>query len=187
MERRVLEANELGALSGFKVLLRLANPEDAEFVYNLRIDPAYNSHLSPITGGIAGQVEWIKNYKRREQASSEFYFIIERIDDLKPCGVVRLYDINNDTFTWGSWILNQDKPPKAALDSAMLIYSFGFRKLGLKKAVFEVDKKNTHTINFHERFGAKFVSEDELNRNYELSANEFDMIEMKLSGLFDAK
>ena len=105
-------------------------PEDAAFIHGLRTDPAYNTHLSPVTGTVADQRAWITAYKTREAAGAELYYIIERRDRV-PCGAVRLYDITTDSFTWGSWILNADKPPKAALESALLSFSVGFVSLRL--------------------------------------------------------
>ena len=79
----------------------------------LRTDPAYNAHLSPVTGTVRRSAGLDHAYKIREAAGEEIYYIIERRDGV-PCGVVRLYDITADSFTWGSWILNADKPPGSA-------------------------------------------------------------------------
>lgn len=161
-------------IAGQKVTLRLVAEDDAEFIWNLRNDPAYNSHLSTTTGTADDQRAWIRRYKEREAEGTEYYFVIERTDDRSRCGVVRMYDIQDGQFTWGSWILNDNKPHKAALDSAVQIYRYGFEVLGLERSVFDVRKENTHTLRFHDRFGARRTGEDDENIYYEVPRAAFE-------------
>lgn len=148
--------------SGKTIRLDLAVPDDAQFIHSLRVDPTYNTHLSQVTGGVASQAEWLIKYKLREAEGQEYYFVIRRIDNNEPVGTVRLYDFHPEraSFSWGSWILNKDKTPKAAIESAMLVYAVGFDELGFKSCHFEVRKENGGVIKFHERLGAQKVSED---------------------------
>jgi RimJ/RimL family protein N-acetyltransferase len=158
--------------TGANVRLRPVVPQDAAFIHGLRVDPAYNAHLSPVTGTAADQRDWILRYKEREAAGQEIYFVIERLDGT-PCGTVRLYDITVDSFTWGSWILNEDKPPKAALESALLLYDIGFEVLDKSRSVFDVRADNERTLNFHLRFGAEETGSDSKNIYFELTRKKF--------------
>lgn len=151
-------------IEGVRLWLRLVEPHDAPYICALRTNPAYNAHLSPVAGSVEDQRRWIEAYKEREQQGTEAYYIIERLSDGVPCGTVRLYDIlRNDQFTWGSWILDHNKPSKAALESAVLVYDVGFFSLRCSKAVFDVRKENEKTLNFHRRLGAIQNGEDDLN------------------------
>lgn len=145
---------EIERLEGCNLILRLIRQEDAEYVHGLRTEPAYNRHLSAVTGTVEDQRRWIEAYKAREEAGSEYYYVIERRDGMR-CGLVRLYDIGPDHFTWGSWILDHNKTPKAALESAVLIYDLGFEVLGLSRAALDVRRDNQRTLAFHRRFGAE--------------------------------
>jgi RimJ/RimL family protein N-acetyltransferase len=147
-------------------------PEDAAFIHGLRTDPALNQHLSSVTGTIENQRAWIEAYKLREAAGEELYYVIERYDGC-PCGVVRLYEITEETFTWGSWILNADKPSKAALESALLVYEVGFEQLKKQRAVFDVRADNNRTLRFHHRFGAQETGSDSENFYFELTQERF--------------
>ncbi|RMH44058.1 MAG: N-acetyltransferase, partial [Alphaproteobacteria bacterium] len=89
-------------VEGFRLALRLVRPADAAFIHGLRTDPDIARHLSPVTGTVEDQRRWIEEYKTREAAGTEAYYIIERRDTGRPCGTVRLYDIDGTTFTWGS-------------------------------------------------------------------------------------
>jgi RimJ/RimL family protein N-acetyltransferase len=142
----------LQAIAGPNLGLRLISPDDAAYVHALRTNPAYNAHLSEMRGSVADQRAWIVTYKAREAAGQELYFIIHRHDGT-PCGTVRLYDIDDDSFTWGSWILDHNKPAKAALESAVLSFGIGFTALGLSRARVDVRRANTHAEAFYRRFG----------------------------------
>lgn len=147
---------------------------DAEYIHGLRMNAIYNRHLSPVSGAVDEQRVWIERYKDREAKTQELYYIIERCDTGIPCGTVRLYDIGSDHFTWGSWILDQNKSPKAALESALLVYDVGFTKLGCARAVFDVRLDNERTLSFHRRFGAREIGADELNVYFEYTRKRFD-------------
>lgn len=165
-------------LRGQRLFLRLVREGDAAYICALRGDPRYNTHLSAAAPSEAAQRDWITRYRTREAAGQEYYFAICRNDDGRRCGLVRVYDIRPGdartgagTFTWGSWILDDAKPPKAALDSALLVYRFGFEHLGLARAVFDVRRANARTLAFHDRFGARRTHEDAQDIFFELPAD----------------
>lgn len=164
----------LSRIDGINLSLRLVQQGDAPYIYSLRTDPAYNGHLSAVTGTITDQRHWIEAYKKRESVGSEYYFIIERRDGL-PCGVVRLYNISDEQFTWGSWILDHNKPRKAALESAVLVYRFGFEVLGLLRSVFDVRRENEHTLAFHHRMKATKTQEDDQNIYFVYAHDQYKM------------
>lgn len=163
----------LSRISGVQLSLRLVQPEDATYIHGLRTDPTYNDHLSAVTGTVEDQRSWIGAYKTREAAGSEYYFVIERKDGVR-CGVVRLYDLTGDQFTWGSWILDHNKPRKAALESALLIYRYGFEVLGLRMSVFDVRRGNENTLAFHRRLKATQTHEDDQKIYFIYSRAQFD-------------
>jgi RimJ/RimL family protein N-acetyltransferase len=146
-------------VSGPNLRLRLIEEDDAAYVHALRVNPAYNAHLSAVAGDVADQAAWIRAYKTREAAGQEYYFIIDRHDGTR-CGTVRLYDISGDTFKWGGWILDQNKTRKAALESVLLSFGFGFIGLVLSKALVDVRADNYHALEFYQRLGMTELSRD---------------------------
>lgn len=159
-------------LRGARLDFRPVTPDDAAYVLKLRSDPAHAAHLSPVTGTVADQAAWIARCKAREAAGEEVYHVIQR-KDATPCGLVRLYDIRAETFTWGSWILDAGKPAKAALDSAVMVYDWGFTRLGLGRAVFAVDRANARVLAFHDRFGATRTGADARDIHYVYDRDRF--------------
>ena len=105
-----------------------------------------------MTGTVEDQRQWIEQYKTREAAGREFYYLIER-KDRKRCGLVRLYDIEATHFTWGSWILDENKPHKAAPESAVLSFGVGFDLMQRDLAKVDVRVENTHAEAFYRRLG----------------------------------
>jgi len=151
------------------IRMRFARPSDADYIYGLRTDSAYNTHLSPPPPSAAAQREFLEKYLAREAAGTEFYFVVENRKTGRPCGVVRVYDLQEDTFCWGSWILDHTKPRFAAVESALFIYDFAFGALGYRFCHFDVRRGNKAVIAFHERFGAVRTNEDDLNIHFRLS------------------
>lgn len=139
-------------IEGSRLVLRLIRPEDADYLYGLRMNPSYNKHLSQLNGTVEDQRRWIENYKTREAAGQELYYLISRHDGVN-CGVVRLYGIEQEQFTWGSWILDHNKPAKAALESAVLSFGIGFENLAKKRALIDVRRDNVHAQAFYRRIG----------------------------------
>ncbi|MBT9300652.1 GNAT family N-acetyltransferase [Pseudomonas sp. TAE6080] len=162
------------------VRLRLIEENDAGFVLKLRLDKNYNQFLSSVAPSIEAQREWINKYKSDEQKGAQYYFIIERLDGV-PCGTVRLYDFKGSSFSWGSWILNEDKTRFAALESAFLVYQFAFEHLEFEKSHFEVRKGNDRVISFHEKMGAFKTGETELDYLFEIKKDAVNQTKARLS------
>lgn len=165
--------NALRRVEGVQLALRVVERDDAEYIHGLRTDPAYNTHLSEVTGTAVDQRNWIARYKSREADGHEYYYVIERLCDGQRCGLVRLYDITDDRFTWGSWILDENKPPKAALESAVLSFGTGFDQLGKELAFIDVRRGNTRAISFYRGFGMTETGADELDLYFTYSADQF--------------
>ncbi|MGR3592229.1 MAG: GNAT family N-acetyltransferase [Limimaricola soesokkakensis] len=140
------------SITGTQLQLRLVQPYDAEYIHGLRNNKTYNTYLSQASGTAVDQRQWIEKYKAREAALQELYYIIQ-LHDGKRCGTIRIYDIGSDGFTWGSWILDHNKPRKAALESAVLSFGVGFEWLGLDRAKVDVRIGNTRAEAFYRRLG----------------------------------
>lgn len=149
---------------GKNVVFRNANKDDAEFILHLRTDPLKGKYLSPTNTDLDVQSVWLKRY---ESDNSQIYFIIENRAG-EPYGTIRIYDVQGDSFCWGSWILKDGRPSGFAVESAVLIYQFAI-SLGFKKSHFDVRKENTSVWQFHERFGALRVGERDEDYIYEIS------------------
>jgi len=168
-----MDLSPIARVKGPSLVLRLIEPDDAAYVHGLRTNPAYNGHLSQVTGTVDDQREWIENYKAREAKGQELYYVIERKDGTR-CGLIRLYDIEADSFTWGSWILDENKTCKAALESAVLSFGVGFRMLVKSKALIDVRIENKKAITFYRRFGMAQTHDDSQNIYFDYLRDRFE-------------
>ena len=143
------------------VKFELVTEDDAEKIIELRKNDNLNKYLSATDEDIEKQKKWIKEYKNREKDGTEYYYSIRTEED-EILGYVRVYKINKKekSFTWGSWIMKEEKPISSALETAILIYEIAFRELNMEKALFEVMKENIKVVSFHKKFGATKISED---------------------------
>lgn len=150
------------------LVFRNATPADAAFILSLRTDSRKAMHLSHTSPELDQQIAWLEAYADK---TGQAYFIIEnRMGE--PLGSVRLYDPQDDSFCWGSWILKDGAPQSAAIESALIIYAYAIDYLGFKQAHFDVRKGNESVWRFHERFGAVRVAETEMDYQYQIGQNE---------------
>jgi hypothetical protein len=71
------DLSSIARVEGPSLTLRLIQPEDATYVHSLRSNPAYNTHLSTVTGTVDDQQTWIEDYKSHKALCQEFYYVIE--------------------------------------------------------------------------------------------------------------
>jgi RimJ/RimL family protein N-acetyltransferase len=147
------------ALHGKNLVLRNVTTNDAEFIVSLRTDPRKSKYLSPTSGNIQEQINWLNDY---QGSNNQAYFIIcnQEGDRL---GCIRIYDPKGFNYAWGSWLMIDGLSPNYALEAGALIFSYG-KFLGFKTATLDVRKDNESVWRFHENFlGAQRMGEDELS------------------------
>jgi hypothetical protein len=155
---------------GRSLIFRNANEKDASFILELRTDSEKSKFLSKTDNDLQKQTTWLNSYAKK---NDQVYFIIENLSG-ESIGTIRIYDLKQDSFCWGSWILKKDAPKTAAIESALMIYSFAIGSLGFKSAHFDVRKGNKNVWLFHERFGARRTKETELDYFYEINLNSIE-------------
>lgn len=148
---------------GKTLLFRDARVVDAALILSLRTDEKKSRYLSATSADIDAQRAWLENYSANDDQA---YFIIEYQGE--AIGTVRLYDAQKNSFSWGSWILRESSPSRAAIESALMVYAYAIDHLGFQAAHFSVRKGNDRVWHFHERFGALRVSETEQDYLYTL-------------------
>lgn len=152
-------------LEGNLIDLRLVKESDAKFIMNLRTNENISRFISLTSVNINEQIQWIKNYKLREEKKEEFYFIVENKNGLS-CGTVRIYNINykSKETTWGSFILDKIRPEGASSEVIDLSLNFISKELKLEKVYLDVRKENYKAIHIYEK--NKFIRIKEDDKNY---------------------
>lgn len=157
---KILKAQKI---AGKKLTLRNVELEDARFILDLRVDPSKSKYLNQTSSQLDDQLEWIKSY---QNSDDQAYFIIE--NGSEKIGTLRIYDPREYSFCWGSWILKTGSPWDAAIESALIAYTYAVDVLKFKEAHFDVRKENVAVWKFHESFGATRVREGEADFFYTL-------------------
>lgn len=156
-------------INGVNINLRDVRLTDASFILSLRIDSELNRYLSIVEDDLSKQEQWITKSLMK---TDERYFIIEN-KKLEQIGTIRIYDIVDDKFCWGSWIVIPKARKYASFESAILLYDYAFNKLNLNYTNFDIRKENTKVLNFHLRFGARIISENEIDYFFTFSKEDF--------------
>ena len=164
------ELNPIIIAEGIK--MRLIEKSDAKFILNLRTDEKLRQYISPTSPSLDDQTTWIEDYKKRESNEEEYYFIFEDTYH-KQWGVIRLYNIINESFTTGSWICLPGNNENIAVKAFLLAVEFGFEKLNYKTCLLDVRKKNLYVLYFMKLFGPVLIKEDEQNYFFELNRISF--------------
>ena len=156
-------------LKGRFVTLREVTESDAEFILSLRCDEKKSKFLHKTEYNLENQVAYIRRYFT---IPNEWYFIIlnksgERI------GTYRIYDVQDDSFCIGSWLMVDGVSPQESFESDYLIRMYGFNVLGFKKIHFDVRKGNKKVIAYHKMVGARIVGETELDYLWEVTKEEY--------------
>lgn len=157
-----------------KVLLKLAEINDAEFIFEIRNNESLNKYLSKTGSNLENQINWLKKYKQREQENKEYYFIIS--DDIgNKYGTIRLYnfDFKDKSFEWGSWILSKNRPKGFSYLSIISSFDFAFNTLKMEKARIEVIKENEKAIYIYKKIGAKLYSKSNEKFYFNYLKNDF--------------
>lgn len=158
-------------IAKYNIVLELATKQDAQFIVDLRLDRK-NIHISATDPDVEKQMVWIENYKLREAANLEYYFIVKDDNNVK-WGTTRLYNFAGNEFDVGSWVFLPDAPAGIAVKSDIIARELAFEKLGFTTCKFDVRKNNKNVLRYHRGYKPRVVAEDELNYYFELDKESF--------------
>jgi len=117
----------MNIVQGKNINLRTAEIEDAAFILELRMLEHKNKHLSKVENDLQKQQEWLTTYKLKELDGEGYCFVIENKRGEK-LGLVRVYDLQSESFCWGSWLIKDGAPMNTAVESALRVYELGLCK-----------------------------------------------------------
>jgi RimJ/RimL family protein N-acetyltransferase len=170
-EKKVKQFN-FNPIIRYGITLRLVELEDAAFIFELRNNTALNKFLSFTSPNLDDQIKWLKNYKTREKAGLEFYFIVQDLTGNK-CGTIRLSNLDEKSFEIGSWLFNKNAPIGMAVKAHFIGFEIGFEFLKAEYSRFDIRKKNIGVLRYMKDFETTLVREDDMNFYYTLTKESF--------------
>jgi len=167
-------------LIGKNLTFRYVQEDDAQFILELRLDPRLNKYISKTDSDIRKQIEWIKQYKLRQDRKQEYYFIIIENNNNEKIGTTRIYNFSQNRYTSGSLIIKKGSPLNYFVEIYQICTDFAFETLGFTECAFANRKANKKIIDFNTRFGACKFDEDELNVYFLLDKLTFNETRKKM-------
>jgi len=163
-------------------MIRLVEEEDASFIVGLRNNPKLNRYLSQTSASVDNQINWIRNYKIKEQNNEEFYFIV--FENGLRKGLYRLYHINSASFTIGSWLFDSCENKNLPILTDLLMGDIGIYGLNKPVLLFDVRKDNRKVIRYHALKNPLLYTVDELNYWYLLRVEEWETSKTNVMSYF---
>lgn len=156
-------------IEGKFVNLRLVTVDDAEFVLSLRCNDKKAKYLHKTECDVKKQKNYIENCLSKD---NERYFIIVNKRQ-EPIGTYRIYDLKEDSFCIGSWLMVDGCSPMEMMEGDYLVRKYGFENLKYDKIHFDVRKGNKKVIRYHKMMGARQVGETELDYLFECTKEDY--------------
>lgn len=148
----------------YGVDVRLVEESDTPFILSLRTDKWLTRFIHQTDDNENKQQEWIRDYKTREAAGKEYYFIYSK--DGKPFALNRIYNINGTSCTSGSWLSVPGTPLELSIPTALINRDIMFDIIGLNEDNFDVRKGNLKVQKFHLMTGSVKTGETDLDILY---------------------
>lgn len=165
----IKNTHDFKPIEGKYVNLREVEIDDAAFILSLRCDEKKARFLHKTENNLEKQIEYLKRYKTLD---NEWYFIIENKQH-EPLGTTRMYDVHDNQFTSGSWLMKDGTLPEETLEGVLLGGHMSYEILGFEKDCFDVRKGNKKVIRFHKMRGAELIGESEIDYFFELTKDTF--------------
>lgn len=150
---------------------RLVNEGDSAFIVNLRSDGKRSRFIHRTEADVEKQVLWIRDYKIREQKGQEYYFIYEA--NGMPFGVNRVYNIEEDHCTEGSWVCLPLEDSSKIIASALVIRDIIFDYFNFEYDLFNVSVGNNKVKKFHKICGATIIEETPEEYLFQLKRDDY--------------
>lgn len=160
-------------LDQYGLHVRLVCEEDAAFIVRLRTDERLGRYLHSTANDVEKQREWIREYKKREEEGTEYYFIFETASG-NPLGVYRLYNISEQSFTTGSWIFIPEAPMGAAMIAFIIAREVVWKIVPDAVNLYDTKKGNTSVLQFTSTFAPKVIRETEDMYYFENLREDFE-------------
>lgn len=164
---QILPANKYGCY------FRLVEIEDADFIVSLRTEDKLSRYINETSSSIHDQINWLEEYKGREEKGEDFYILCLSQDEKKKYGLVRIYNITEREYECGSWIFRPGIEPHIAVLTDLFVRSIAFETLNFEICKSEVRKKNESVLKYNQSFNPTIISEDDSSYYFELDYRNF--------------
>ena len=167
-------------LEKYGLEVRFVEEKDAQFILGLRTDSRLGRYISETSLDVLQQVEWIRNYKLREERGKEYYFIYSY--EGESVGVNRIYNIDDmkREAVGGSFVFKKGCLIELPILATLIQFDIAFNMLGIDCMLGDIRKRNRKVVKFHKILKVDFTGSDDLNFYSEYGRNVFNDVKTKL-------
>lgn len=158
-------------LDRYGLHVRLVREENAEFIVRLRTDSKLGYYIHATSSDVSKQVDWIKEYKKREIAGTEYYFIFSKNGE--NIGLARLYNIEEEKFTSGSWLSCSNEIGVGVLCD-IISREIAFELYPESLNYFDIRKGNKNVIRYAQSYHPTLYKEDDENLYFYTDRQHFE-------------
>jgi len=162
----------------YGLCVRFVNENDAEFIVKLRTDPRKSRYIKGTSPDVEKQRKWIFEHKKLQDSGGSFYFMFEKPEGNRLT-ISRIYDVEENNFTGGSWLSAVDAPMGVSILAFILSYEIAFELFPEKNTIIDVKKKNVSVNRYVKSFGAELTKEEEDTNYYILTKENFEKNKIK--------
>ena len=155
----------------YGISVRLVEEDDAEFILKLRTNRKLSRYLHKTDADIEKQIQWIRNYKKRELEGTEYYFLF--YNDLQKIGVSRISDIKDTNASEGSWICDPSCNYEDIIATSLFGSDIFFEVLELETNIFTVSKGNNSVLKYHRKRGSEVMKETDIEYTLRLDKQNY--------------
>lgn len=160
-------------ITGKYTYLRHVQVEDAEFILSLRTDPLNSRYINDTENDLDLQIEWIK---MQQSKPDNYYFVICDLNN-NSIGVIALYNFIYEESKAEMGRLICPKSPIQLYESLILICTFCFDILDLKRMYFRMNPENAEIIAVTRNWDAEFVENGVYQNNKQYT--EYQSLQVK--------
>ena len=164
------------SLDKYGLHVRLVEEVDSDFIVKIRLNPKVSLYMHKADNDVEKQREWICKYKEREKRGEDFYFLFE-LPDGTPQGVSRIYNINENSFTTGSWVFDTCSRPTSAILGDILTKEIGFELYPDSVCHWDNNKSNLNVLKYSKLYNPTI--ERETNDTIYFSCTKENSVRMK--------
>ena len=172
-------------ISRYGLDCRLVNEDDVDFILSLRTNKELSQHLHQTENDREQQVQWIRDYKKREEEGREYYFIFYYQGE--PVGLNRMSSRSELYAVSGSWLCKPGIAPWIPITINLLFNDIVFEELNIQLVVCDVRRLNGKVNKYHRMLGDVKVHESEIDNFYYRTKETFMPNRDKIVRLFNLK
>lgn len=169
-------------LSKYGMYCRLVTEQDVDFILELRTNKELTKHIHQTDDDREKQLQWLREYKKREEEGREYYFIYYH--NGKPVGLNRMSSRSELYAVSGSWLCKPGIEPWIPTAINIIFNEIVFDILKIQLVVCDVRKMNKQVNKYHLMIGDVKIHESDIDNFYYRTKDTFTPKRDKIVRLF---